>query len=769
MTNDNTHDSVESATNDSRIIDDVSRRDVLKAAGASALTAGFASSIVGSVSADDIPTPWLERDGNLLRDPDGNQVILRGVNMADPARLARSWRSKDSMGVFDKATNTDESNDGGWHNNILRVPTQPQDIGDAGSGSIGSMPHGDDWGPLLPGQIDESDMETYFSNYVDPIVDAAEEEGLYVMIDYHRHFPIFHQPQHEEDLGDYQCGNESFENDIGFCGERGVLWHSEEQASQLDGYTEEYAAELNQELQMYWNFVAPRYNDRSHVVYDIYNEPTGPYAGDWGSPTELPATGEEGEGNPSYDADANQEYWDMWVDRAQPWVDTVREHAPDNLITIGSPRWSQLTYWAPTNEFDGENICYTGHVYTHEGMRPLSDSFGTAAEEVPMFFSEFGWAEGGGRDGFSFLEGTTSEYADGFESFLDEYPVHPICWNFDHTWEPSFFVHDESQDGDWVIHDYEARPAQWWQEYLYENRNNDLPESGGDDDDTTAPSIPSNLTVTDETSSSITIQWSASTDSGTSGLAQYNVLVDGSLEQTVSAGTTSATIDGLAADTSYQIAVSAEDGAGNTSGTTTITADTDAGSDDGDTQAPSAPSNVSVESTTETSVEVSWSASTDSGGSGLDSYVVFVDGSQDQTVPAGTTSATVDGLSAGTSYQIGVSAVDGAGNESAATTVGATTSESDDDDDGTTGDLIASIDPGTTSASTGDLVQFWISDETGNQTWITGLEWELGNGTTGRGWYTDERYQSPGTYTVTLTATNNEGETSTDEVEVTIS
>jgi len=605
MSKQNANDGGES---NGRRIDSVSRRDVLKATGATALTAGLASNLVGSAAAVGIPTPRLQRDGNELVDPSGNQVILRGVNIADPARAARSWRGKDSMGVFEKATNTDDSNDGGWHSHIIRVPTQPQDIADGGSGSVGNMPHGDDWGPLLPGQFDESDLETYFTNYVDPLVDAAEENGTYMMIDYHRHFPIFHQPQHEEDLGDYDCGNESFPNDIGFCGERGVLWHGEDQADQLDGYTEEYAAELNQELELYWNFVAPRYADREHVIYDIFNEPTGPYAGDWGSPTSLPNTGEEGSENPSYDDSANQQYWDMWVDRAQPWVDIVEENAPASVKTIGSPRWSQLTYWAPTNEFDGDNICYTGHVYTHEGMRPLSDSFGSAAEEVPVFFSEFGWAEGGGKDGFNFLEGTADEYADDFESFIDEYPVHPICWNFDHTWEPAFFQHESSQDGTWEIHPYQDRPGQWWQEYLAANAENDIPGES-DDDTTTEPPTTTTTTSTPETD----------------------------------------------------------------------TPDTDTPETD----------------TPET--------------------------------------------------------------------------DTPDTDTPDSGDLVASIRPSTTSASTGDLVQFWITDETGNSTWITDLQWELGDGSTDSGWYADNRYSSSGSYTVTLTATNNEGTSSTTSVEVSIS
>jgi len=55
-----------------------SRRDFLKAtAGASAVAAGIGFGVSGSASAG-IPTPWLERDGNLIRDPSGNEVILRG-------------------------------------------------------------------------------------------------------------------------------------------------------------------------------------------------------------------------------------------------------------------------------------------------------------------------------------------------------------------------------------------------------------------------------------------------------------------------------------------------------------------------------------------------------------------------------------------------------------------------------------------------------------------------------------------------------------------
>ncbi|WP_459191673.1 endo-1,4-beta-xylanase [Halosimplex sp. J119] len=135
--------------------------------------------------------------------------------------------------------------------------------------------------------------------------------------------------------------------------------------------------------------------------------------------------------------------------------------------------------------------------------------------------------------------------------------------------------------------------------------------------------------------------------------------------------------------TSTTETISVTDAAGTTTVTVTVEGD---GEGREDTQPPTTPANLSVTSTTDSTVTVSWDASTDNGTAGLDHYAVSVDGSQDQTVGAGMTTATVDGLSADTSYQIGVSAVDGAGNESDAATVEATTDAADDG--GETGDAL---------------------------------------------------------------------------------
>ena len=86
----------------------------------------------------------------------------------------------------------------------------------------------------------------------------------------------------------------------------------------------------------------------------------------------------------------------------------------------------------------------------------------------------------------------------------------------------------------------------------------------------------------------------------------------------------------------------------------------------GDGTAPSAPTALSSPSHSESMVELTWDAVTDVGGSGLAEYIVYTDGTEDHRVDAGRTSTTVSGLPVETTTQFSVTAIDEAGNESAA-------------------------------------------------------------------------------------------------------
>jgi chitodextrinase len=172
--------------------------------------------------------------------------------------------------------------------------------------------------------------------------------------------------------------------------------------------------------------------------------------------------------------------------------------------------------------------------------------------------------------------------------------------------------------------------------------------------DTQPPSAPKGLAVTGSSQTSISISWSASSDNVA--VTGYDLYRNGTSAGTTSA--TSRTFSGLSCGTSYTLGVDAFDAVGNKSTASTISASTAACPD---TQAPTAPTGLTVTGSTATSISVSWNAAFDNVGvAGYDVY----NGSTVAGTTSTFTSYTVSGLSCGTSYTVAVDAFDAAGNKS---------------------------------------------------------------------------------------------------------
>ncbi|WP_276252467.1 glycoside hydrolase family 5 protein [Halomontanus rarus] len=477
---------------------DRSRRAFLAAMGVGAGTLALGA---GSVAADhdEIPrdsvelgdrgisTPWLYREGNELKDPDGNTVVLRGVNVTDPARAeSLQWRSPLWQNI-EHATDPDR----GWYARIIRIPVQTGDVAnvDPDDGSILGSPTDE----VDPGEFTQAQLEAYVDEYLRPAVDFCREVGVYCIVDYHRH----------------------------------------------DDQSVEYTdPDLHEEVTMFWETVAPEFAEDSHVLYEVYNEPIGPYAGE-GQNEEYDVFDPEGE-----------ETWLLWRETAQPWVDTIREHAADNVIIIGSPRWSQWTYWAPEHEFEGENLAYAAHVYTHENLWPLAEVFVEPSEQVPVFLSEFGWTTDFNAD---FLVGTPEEHGAGFKEFLQEYDsIHWQVWCFDPFWQPIMFDFDDSTH-DWELlgGDYQG---EFLRDYLAEKRDDDVPLAS---DGTESPPAPAELSVTRSSETTLELSWTA-VDAASS----YGIYVDGELEAETKGTEATVTVDSTG---ELEVGVTAIDEDGNES------------------------------------------------------------------------------------------------------------------------------------------------------------------------------------------------------------
>jgi len=122
----------------------------------------------------------------------------------------------------------------------------------------------------------------------------------------------------------------------------------------------------------FWTQIAPVFSNYPNVIYEAFNEPI-----------DTSATTSAGGWNAAY------------TRFAQSLVTVIRAGAPDNLIVVGSPSWSQ--YPNASSGLDGGNIAMTGHTYP--GNYPgKGNAFKTrvtaAAASIPVFLTEWGFEIG---------------------------------------------------------------------------------------------------------------------------------------------------------------------------------------------------------------------------------------------------------------------------------------------------------------------------------------------------------------------------------------
>lgn len=180
-------------------------------------------------------------------------------------------------------------------------------------------------------------------------------------------------------------------------------------------------------------------------------------------------------------------------------------------------------------------------------------------------------------------------------------------------------------------------------------------KDGGGGSDTEPPTSPTALVASDITKTSVQLSWNASTDN--KAVAGYNIYVNGT--RIASSTTTKYALNGLKPGTSYKIYVTAIDAASNESRPSNI-ADVKTKIDSNDAEAPTVPENLKYSVLQPTSVNISWDASRDN--VGVVGYNIYVNGNRISS--STTTSKQLNGLREATTYNVYVTAIDAAGNES---------------------------------------------------------------------------------------------------------
>ncbi len=172
------------------------------------------------------------------------------------------------------------------------------------------------------------------------------------------------------------------------------------------------------------------------------------------------------------------------------------------------------------------------------------------------------------------------------------------------------------------------------------------------------PSAPSGVTAV-SANASATVSWSAPTDGGTA-ITGYTV-TSSPTSKTCTTTTTSCTIIGLHNGTAYRFTVVATNKVGSGPASSPSSAVTPA-------TTPTAPKSLTA-SPGNASATISWSAPTD-GGSAITEYEIFLTGTEVAT--ATSTSASLDGLKNGQTYEVSVAAINSVGSSSLAPAVSVT-------------------------------------------------------------------------------------------------
>ena len=183
------------------------------------------------------------------------------------------------------------------------------------------------------------------------------------------------------------------------------------------------------EAKKFFEEMAKTYKDDPHVIYEICNEPNGGTS------------------------------WSMIKKYALEVIPVIRKYAPNAIIIVGTPTWSQdvdIAAKDPITEYD--NVMYALHFYASTHTDSLRNKCKTAVKKgLPIFVTEYGICEASGN-------GVINEkQANLWIEMLDGYGISHVMWNLANKNESSsmiaagntkvngFTEKDLSKSGKWFV------------------------------------------------------------------------------------------------------------------------------------------------------------------------------------------------------------------------------------------------------------------------------------------------------------------------------
>jgi hypothetical protein len=338
--------------------------------------------------------PALYVDGNKIKDPCGNEVVLRGISLIDLGHL-QDWQG----GVINMLNRITDKTDPcgssiGWYPKIIRIPIVPADTHQC------CWPY-----EFNPNDLNDPANESLY-NLLRTTVNACAAKDMYAIIDWHYIDDTFRHVQ---------------------------------------------------TTSAFWTFMAPRFANDNHVMFELYNEPTN-----------------------GYGTDAVN--WMLVRKDMQTWINIVRTYAPDNIILVGGPSFCQTIGPVAGNPPIGDDIAIVSHIYPahwlsiYGSQQNFKDNITTCAAAYPVIMTEWGFTS----NSDTLLNGTITNYGQPLMDFREQYGISNTAWVASYNWGPPMFWEPPSPlpTGAWPLRIGEGEMGGFTKDKLYQKKDANQPNAG---------------------------------------------------------------------------------------------------------------------------------------------------------------------------------------------------------------------------------------------------------------------------------------------------
>jgi endoglucanase len=200
----------------------------------------------------------------------------------------------------------------------------------------------------------------------------------------------------------------------------------------IDWHTEKAVTQQTDAV-AFFQSMATQWGSYPNVIYEDYNEPNG--------------TGTT---------------WPLIKPYHEAVVAAIRAIDPSNLITLGTPTWSQDVDIASASPVAGTNLTYTLHWYSGTHKQPLRDKGNVAiANGVALFVSEFGATT---SDGITYSQASCTE-AGLWWAWMNTNGISGVSWKLDQCTDGSCLLAAGSTptSGNWQLAGHgPCVQAGWW-------------------------------------------------------------------------------------------------------------------------------------------------------------------------------------------------------------------------------------------------------------------------------------------------------------------